>query len=81
MRGNGQHGDTRQHCEDRHHEEDGTLRQKISDRTRGDGDSDIAGMVEGRVPPHAPGWPRYFTTSQLLNQNIPRSSAARMPFL
>ena len=51
---NGQHRDRRQHGEDRHEKEDGTLREGIADRARHHGDGDIAGMVEGRVPPHAP---------------------------
>ena len=41
------------HGEDRHEQEDGALRERIADRARHHGDRDIAGMVEGRVPPHA----------------------------
>ncbi len=42
------------HGEDRHEKEDGALRERIADPGRHHGDGDIARMVEGRVPPHAP---------------------------
>ena len=53
--GNGKHRDRRKHGEDRHQQEDGALRERIADRARSQSDGDIAGMVEGRVPPHPPG--------------------------
>ena len=50
---NGQHGNARKGSENRHEKEDGTLREGIADCTRHDGDGDVAGVVEGRVPPDA----------------------------
>jgi hypothetical protein len=40
--------------ENRNEKEDGTLREDIADCSRHDGDGDVAGMIEGRVPPDAP---------------------------
>ena len=53
--GDGEHRQTREHGEDRHEKEHGALRERIADRAGGHRDGDIARMVEGRVPPHAPG--------------------------
>jgi hypothetical protein len=47
--------DARKHGADRHEKEDGPLREFIANRTRHDGDSDIARVIEGRIPSHAPG--------------------------
>ena len=33
--------------------EDGALREGIANRTRHDGDSDVSGVVESRIPPDA----------------------------
>ena len=52
--GNGQHCDHRQHGEDWHQQENGALREFITDRSSDQGDRDIACIVEGRVAPHPP---------------------------
>ena len=51
----GKHREAREHGEDRHKKEDGALRKNIADRAGRHGDRDVACMVKGRVPPHAPG--------------------------
>jgi hypothetical protein len=52
--GNGQHCDSRENCEDRHQQENGALRKCITDCARHQGDGDISGMIEGRIPSHLP---------------------------
>ena len=49
-----QDGNARQQGEDRDQQEHGALGKQRADRRRRQRDGDIAGMVEGRVAPHAP---------------------------
>jgi hypothetical protein len=52
--GNGQHRDHRQYGENRHQQEHGALGERIADRARHQGDRNIAGMIERRIPSHSP---------------------------
>jgi hypothetical protein len=47
--------EARKHGEHRYEQEDGTLRECIAHGARHHGDRDIARMVEGSIPPQAPG--------------------------
>jgi hypothetical protein len=52
--GDRQHRDRRQQGEKRHQQENRALREGVTNRAGHQGDPDIAGMVEGRVPAHPP---------------------------
>jgi hypothetical protein len=51
---NGEHRDAGNHREDRHEKQYGALRERIANPARHHGNGDIARMVKGRVPSHAP---------------------------
>ena len=51
----GEHGHASEYGEDGHQKKDSPQRERITDRTGRYGNGDIARMVKGRIPSHAPG--------------------------